>query len=130
MKIKNDHFKSKLVGRGIWHCWQSVGFASTNRHNIISLYEVILIYNERIRCGECADHSNTFITNTADYVVAFLKNLELTDSEVLNLFNRWLYDYHISANVHAGMLVSELPTYDEVVEFYTNYERCDDECTK
>lgn len=129
-KICNDHFIAKLVGRGIWHEWHSVGFVSECRDHIISLYTVILLYNKRIRCKHCSDHSNDYIIETGDKVMEILNNYELTDSEVIEYFNYWLYDYHCRANINSGKDPKTFPSYDEVANYYLNYEVCDKDCDK
>lgn len=130
LKIKNDDFTAKLVGRGIWHFWHSVGFASKNREDVISLYHTILIYNKVIRCLECYEHSNKDINDTSDEIISVLKNDDLTDTEVIDFFNRWLYKYHCNANIHAGKNIEEFPTYEDVAEFYLNFEFCTSDCDK
>lgn len=129
-KICNDHFKAKYVGRGIWHEWHSVGFAAENREHINALYTVILVYNKRIRCKHCSEHSNDYIIETGEKVLEILNNYDLTDSEVIEFFNHWLYDYHNKANIHAGKNPAMFPSYDEVADYYLNFESCDKDCDK
>lgn len=129
-KISNEDFHAKLVGRGIWHLWHSVGFESQYREDVISLYHTILIYNKVIRCRHCHEHSNKFIDETGDEIVSILRDESLTDMEVIDLFNRWLYKYHNEANKHAGKNPKEFPTYEDIAEFYLNFETCNSDCDK
>ena len=129
-RLSNNDFHAKDVGRGIWHYWHSVGFHSKYREDVISLYHTILIYNKVIRCAQCKEHSNHYIDKTGDDLVSKLKDITLTDTEVIDYFNRWLYQYHNEANLHSGKDPSTFPTYEEVVEFYLNYEMCNEDCGK
>lgn len=128
-KIYNDHFKMFDIGRGIWFDWQSVGFSAKNITDIIHLYEHILIFNGRIRCKECGIHSTDYIVDTSDYITKIFNDPNLTNSEVIDLFNRWLYEYHNTANLHSGKDPSTFPTYDEVAEFHADFKVCEAGCS-
>lgn len=120
--INNDHFHSDEIGKGIWHMWHSTVYASQVREDVQALYRVILIYNNVIRCADCHPHSNSYIDKTYDYItIEVLYNMNLTDSEVINLFSIWLYNYHKEANQHAG---KTSPPIDDVAEYYLNFEEC------
>lgn len=127
-KLHNDNFKMSEIGRGIWFEWHSVGFAAKNKLDCIHLYEHILMFNTRIRCKDCSIHSNDHIVDTSEYINSIF-NGNLTDSEIIDLFNRWLYNYHNSANLNAGKNPSTFPTYDEVVEYYSVFEMCESGCS-
>lgn len=129
-KISVNDFVSTLVGRGIWHYMHSVSYAADNREDIISLYHTILLYNKKIRCEKCKEHSNKYIDKTYSYVVGILKNKDLSDSEVINLFNEWLYQYHYNANLYAGKDPNTFPKIQDVAEFYMSDETCSSECAK
>lgn len=129
-KISVKDFTGPLVGRGVWHYLHSVGYAADTRQDVISLYHTIFIYDKKIRCDECKEHSNKYIIDTYDYIVAVLKDLTLTDSEVINIFNDWLYEYHYQANVFSGKDPSTFPTRQEVTEFYLSDETCNSSCAK
>lgn len=119
--ISNKDFHSNQVGRGIWHLWHSIGFSAKTTHDISILYEIILMYNTVIRCEECREHSNQYIAITHDSLYATLTNFNLTDSEIIEYFNRWLYEYHKHANIHAKLTS---PSYEDVAEYYLNFESC------
>jgi hypothetical protein len=128
-KIYNDHFKMSEIGRGIWFDWQSVGFSAKNKQDIINLYEHILIFNGRIRCRDCGIHSTDYLVDTSNYITKILTNSNLTDSEIIDLFNRWLYEYHNAASLHSGKDSSTFPTYDEVAEFHADFKVCEAGCS-
>ena len=121
--INNSFFHSEDVGRGIWHSWHSVGFSATDKSDITSLYHIILIYNKVIRCKTCAPHSNSYIDETSESLYNVLKDINLTNSEIIDYFNRWLYEYHKRANEYAG---KSSPSYDDIAEYYLNFEYCED----
>lgn len=125
--INNDHFKPEYVGRGIWHSWHSIGFSAETRHDVAVLYETILLYNRVIRCKNCSEHSNNYIATTVKDIYAVLTDKNLTDSEVIDQFNIWLYNYHKKANENAG---KKSPPYEDVAKFYLNFEYCTKECAK
>ena len=129
-KISNNDFKPKDVGRGIWHFWHTVGFSAECKDDIISLYKTILIYSPKIRCNFCNSHSNLFIDSTSEYINSIFNNEDLTDSEIIDLFNRWLYKYHCQANIHSGKDPLLFPSYEEIAEFYLNFEICNEDCNK
>lgn len=128
-KISNDHFNMSEIGKGIWFEWHSVGFAAQNKQDIIHLYEHILIFNSRMRCKVCNIHATDNIVNTSDYIIDIFTNSKFTDSEVIDLFNRWLYEFHNLANLHSGKDPNTFPTYDEVLDYYINFELCDSGCS-
>lgn len=127
-KISVKDFLPKLVGRGIWHYMHSVAYSADSRQDIISLYHTILLYNRKIRCEECKEHSNNYIDETYGFVSGFLRDEALTDSEVINTFNDWLYDYHYNANIFAGKDPSTFPSKEDVAEFYLSDETCNSDC--
>lgn len=128
MSLSNDDFKMVHIGRGKWNDWHSVGFALENRDQVIYEYSRILISCGQIRCKVCHDHANIYINSTSEYVLKFLSDYSLTDSEVVDLYNRWLYEFHNAANVNSGKNSSSFPTYEAVAEYYLNYEQCTDSC--
>jgi hypothetical protein len=125
MSLVNEKFKMKDIGRGIWHLWHSVGFICKNKQDVVHLYENILMYNSVIRCKECGEHSNDYIVKTYDYIVDLFKG-DYTDSEIIGNFNIWLYEYHNSANLKSGK--TEIPTYQEVIDYYSIFEACESDC--
>lgn len=121
--INNSHFHSEEIGKGIWHSWHSAGYAATQLSDLLAIYHFILLYNKVIRCKDCAPHSNSYLDETGDLLIEVLSNPKLTFSEKFDYFNRWLYEYHRRANEHAG---KKSPPYDDVAEYYLNFEFCED----
>lgn len=128
-KLSNENFKSKDVGRGIWHLYHSVSFAATNLDDLLSLYAVILIYNSHIRCEICRKHSTLYIESTSAQIKEIFLS-DLTYSEINLYFNRWLYNYHNLANENADKDYSTFPSYEEVADYYLNYQICSKDCDK
>lgn len=128
-KLSNDDFIMIHIGRGKWNDWHSVGFAIETREQTIQEYEHVMISCRRIRCKECHEHAISFIAETSDYVWNFLTNHELTDSEIIDLYNRWLYDFHCVANINAKKDANNFPTYEEVADYYLNFEVCTSGCS-
>lgn len=129
VKLDNDDFKMVHIGRGKWNDWHSVGFALTARDQAIHEYEHVLISCSQIRCQECHDHARVYLINTQDHVWSFLIDINLTDSEVIDKYNKWLYDFHCAANLNSGKDPKTFPTYDDVANYYLNFEICTTGCT-
>lgn len=124
-QINNNHFSPEHVGRGIWHQWHSIAFSAESKEDIIVLYENILLYNKVIRCKECSYHSNAYIAKTYNDIYDLLNDENLSKREVIEQFNIWLYNYHKTANEHAG---KSSPSYEDVAEYYLNFEYCTEHC--
>lgn len=129
VKLSNEDFSMEKIGRGKWDDWHSVGFAIEEREQAIHEYEHVMIACNQIRCKECHDHALKYITKTAEYVWSFLTNNNITNSEVIDLYNRWLYDFHYQANLNSGKDQSKIPTYDDVAEYYLSFEICTSGCS-
>lgn len=126
--ISNDDFHMSHIGRGKWNDWHSVGFAIETRDQVLHEYEHVAISCDRIRCQECYDHAKHYIATTYDYVMSFLINYKITDSEVIDFYNRWLYDFHCAANINAGKNPETFPSYQKVIEYYTSTDMCTEKC--
>jgi len=124
--ITLDDFKNDQISKGIWHSWHRTGFKATVRSDVIVIYAFILMYVNVMICAVCNNHAKIYISETG-YIVDIMENMELTDSEVIDEFNRWLYNFHKRANENAG---KSSPPYDDIAEFYLNLEVCHDGCGK
>lgn len=123
--IKKEDFTSDKIGRGLWHSWHLAGFRSKTRSDILLVFEFILFYVVNMHCEICSKHANQFIKNND--ILKYLLDDSLTDTEIINIFNQWLYTFHKAANNHAG---KNSPSYEDVVSFYMSLERCEDDCAK
>lgn len=127
-KLSNEDFHMHKIGRGKWNDWHSVGFQLTERDQVIHEYEHVLISCGQIRCKECHDHAVEYIHKTSDYVYGFLVDYNLTNSEIVHLYNKWLYDFHCAANENSGKTTPH-PSFEEVADYYLNFEVCEEGCT-
>lgn len=125
-KIDVSDFSNDKIGRGVWHSWHRTGFKATSRSDVIVIYAFILLYVNNMICKICNDHAKEYISKT-DYIVEILENHKLTDSEVIEEFNIWLYNFHRHANMNAG---KSSPSYEEVANFYLGLEVCHEGCGK
>ena len=124
--IKIEDFKNEHVTRGVWHSWHRTGFKAKTRSDVVVIYAFILMYIADMICEICNNHAKSFISET-EYIVNILQDMTLTDSEVIEEFNKWLYLFHKRANENAG---KTSPPYEEVAEFYLNLEVCHEGCGK
>jgi hypothetical protein len=123
--IKKEDFTSDKIGRGVWHSWHTIGFKARNRYDILLLYEFILLFVINMHCMVCSKHADQYIKE--NNILHILMDNSLTDTEIINIFNEWLYNFHKTANTHAGKIS---PSYEEVIKFYMSLERCEDDCAK
>uniref|UniRef100_A0A6C0BCU8 thiol oxidase n=1 Tax=viral metagenome TaxID=1070528 RepID=A0A6C0BCU8_9ZZZZ len=125
-EIKAEDFKPEYIGRGVWHSWQLTGFRAKTRSEVVIIYAFILMYVVNMICKNCQHHAKLYISNTG-YIEDILnsKEKDLTDSEIIEQFNIWLYEFHKSANLFSG---KSSPSYDEVSEFYLNLKVCTENC--
>lgn len=128
VKLENDDFKMSHIGRGKWNDWHSVGFSIKCKEQVIQEYEHVMMSCKQIRCKECHDHAIQYISDTSFYVWNFLSDSNLTDSEVIDLYNRWLYDFHNAANINSGKDSKTFPSYEDVCDYYLNFEICTAGC--
>lgn len=126
VNIDISDFSNEKIGRGVWHSWHRTGFKANSRSDVVVIYAFILLYVNNMICQICNTHAKEYITKT-DYIVEILENHKLTDSEVIEEFNVWLYNFHRHANMNAG---KTSPSYEEVAKFYLGLEVCHDGCGK
>jgi len=117
-------FSNDKITRGIWHSWHLIGFNAKNKSDVTVLYAFILMYVTNMVCKKCHEHSILYIKNTS-HITDVLNDYNLTDSEIIEEFNIWLYDFHKCANIHAG---KTSPSIEEVIHFYLTLEVCEESC--
>ena len=117
-------FSNDKTTRGIWHSWHRTGFKAEFRSDVVVIYAFILMYVKDMICEVCNTHAKKFISKT-EYIVDILQDVNLSDSEVIEEFNKWLYLFHKTANEHAG---KSSPSYEDVAEFYLELEVCKEGC--
>ena len=114
--IEVNDFKPELVGRGQWHVIHMLSARADTLEKRERVCWVIEIIVRNLICKICWEHANTYLsTNPPDR----FKHDYL-------LFFKWGYEFHKSANIHAG---KNSPPFDDVRKFYfENTEKCTQEC--
>lgn len=123
MSIQSEDFTADKIGKGIWHSWHLTSAKAKVKRDIEVIYEFILIYVSSMICEICSEHAHKFVSE--NNFTQVLYNKDLTDTEIINEFNHWLYNFHKEANKHAG---KQSPLYDDIISFYLNVQRCHDNC--
>lgn len=123
-EIKSEDFKNENITRGIWHSWHLIGYKAEKKTEIVILYAFILMYVKNMICEICKNHAFEYISKNI-HIETILRDENLTDSEIIVYFNKWLYNFHKSANQHAG---KDSPEESKVASFYLSLTTCNKNC--
>ena len=123
-KIDIKDFSNDHTTRGIWHSLHRTAFKAQDRSDVVVIYAFTLMFVKDMICKVCNTHAKQFISETG-YIVDILQDQNITDSEVIDAFNKWLYEFHKTANKHAN---KTSPSYEDVAEFYLQLEVCLEGC--
>lgn len=122
-EIKLEDLGADKIGRGIWHSWHITVSKAQSKSDLIVIFHFILLYINSMICEICHSHAVEFI-NKYD-ITGIILDKDITFTEMYDIFSKWLYCFHRSANNHAG---KKSVSYSQFLKFYSTVERCDDGC--